>query len=186
MQEWGVPTFYLQAMTYDLCQKLVAKGAFVPDIAIAGGFSSEDHIFKVLAMGSPFVKAVCMGRALMIPGMVGKNIGQWIKEGPEALPKTVSAYGHTLEEIFVNYEDLVARYGKDTVREMPVGAIGLYTFADKLKVGLQQIMAGSRNFRVSTIGREDLMALTPEAAQISGIPYIMEAYKEEAYQIINS
>jgi glutamate synthase domain-containing protein 2 len=185
MQEWGVPTFYLQSMTQDLCQKLAAKKKFVPDIAIAGGFSSEDHVFKVLAMGSPFVKAVCMGRALMIPGMVGKNIGEWLKEGPHALPKTVSEFGGTVEEIFVSYEDLVAKYGKDTVKEMPLGAIGLYTFTDKLKVGLQQLMAGSRNFRVSTISRDDVMALTPEAAQISGIPYIMEAYKKEAYEIIN-
>jgi glutamate synthase domain-containing protein 2 len=53
MEEWGVPTFYLQAMAYDLCKKLSAKGAFVPDIAIAGGFSTEDHIFKALAMGAP-------------------------------------------------------------------------------------------------------------------------------------
>ncbi len=113
MQEWGVPTFYLQSMTQDLCQKLAAKKQFVPDIAIAGGFSSEDHVFKVLAMGSPFVKAVCMGRALMIPGMVGKNIGEWLKEGPNALPKTVSEFGSTVEEIFVSYEDLVAKYGKD-------------------------------------------------------------------------
>jgi glutamate synthase domain-containing protein 2 len=186
MQEWGVPTFYLQAMTYELCQKLAAKGAFVPDIAIAGGFSSEDHIFKVLAMGSPFVKAVCMGRALMIPGMVGKNIGIWLKEGGDALPKTVSAFGNTVEEIFVCYEDLVAKYGKDTVKSLPLGAIAFYTFADKLKVGLQQLMAGSRNFRVSTISRQDLMALTPEAAQVSGIPYIMDAYRQEAEQIINS
>jgi glutamate synthase domain-containing protein 2 len=186
MQEWGVPTFYLQAMTYELCQKLAAKGAFVPDIAIAGGFSSEDHIFKVLAMGSPFVKAVCMGRALMIPGMVGKNIGIWLKEGGDALPKTVSAFGNTVEEIFVCYEELVARYGKDTVKSLPLGAIAFYTFADKLKVGLQQLMAGSRNFRVSTISRQDLMALTPEAAQVSGIPYIMDAYRAEAEQIINS
>jgi glutamate synthase domain-containing protein 2 len=56
-------------MTQELCRKLAARGKFVPDIAIAGGFSSEDHIFKVLAMGSPFTKAVCMGRALMIPGI---------------------------------------------------------------------------------------------------------------------
>jgi hypothetical protein len=47
-------------------------------------------------------------------------------------------------------------------------------------------MAGSRNFKVSTISRDDLMALTPEAAQVSGIPYIMDAYKEEAERIINS
>jgi len=185
MEEWGVPTFYLQSMTNEFCQKLAARGAFVPDIAIAGGFSTEDHIFKVLAMGAPFAKAVCMGRALMIPGMVGKNIGLWLQEGTNALPKTVSQFGSKVEEIFICYEDLVARYGKDTVAEIPLGAIALYTFVDKLKVGLQQLMAGSRNFKVSTISRDDVMALTPEAAQVSGIPYIMDAYREEAEKIIN-
>ena len=59
--------------------------AGVPDIAFAGGFSAEDHIFKALALGAPFVKAVCMGRALMIPGMVGKNIGRWL-EGQDGGP----------------------------------------------------------------------------------------------------
>ena len=39
MEEWGVPTFYIQALTYEFCQKLAAKGEYVPDIAIAGGFS---------------------------------------------------------------------------------------------------------------------------------------------------
>jgi len=186
MEEWGIPTFYLQSMTYQLCQKLAAKGAFVPDIAMAGGCSTEDHIFKILAMGAPWTKAVCMGRALMIPGMVAKNIGLWLEEGANALPKTVSDFGSKVEEIFVCYEDLVAKYGRDTVKEMPLGAIGLYTFVDKLKVGLQQFMAGSRNFKVCTISRDDLMALTPEAAQVSGIPYVMDAYREEAEKIINS
>ncbi len=186
MEEWGVPTFYLQAMTYELCEKLAAKGAFVPDIAIAGGFSTEDHIFKVLAMGAPYTKAVCMGRALMIPGMVGKNIGLWLQEGANALPKTISTFGSKVEEIFVCYEDLVAEYGRDTVEEIPLGAIGLYTFIDKIKVGLQQLMAGSRNFKISTISRDDLMSLTPEAAQVSGIPYVMDAYRQEAERIINS
>ncbi len=184
MQEWGIPTFYLQCMTYDLCRRMADKGQWVPDIAIAGGFSSEDQVFKVLAMGAPFTKAVCMGRALMIPGMVGKNIGEWLREGGDALPKTVSAYGNTVEEIFVSYEDLVAKLGKDTVKSLPLGAVGLYTFSDKLKVGLQQLMAGSRNFSIPALSRKDLMALTPEAAQVSGIPYVMDAYKEEAYKII--
>ena len=186
MVEWGVPTFYLQSMTYELCEKLAAKGAYVPDIAIAGGLSTEDHIFKVLAMGAPHVKAVCMGRALMIPGMVGKNIGLWMREGDNALPRTVSQFGRKVEEIFVTYETLVAKYGRDTVEKMPLGAIGIYTFVDKLKVGLQQLMAGSRNFRVSTISRSDLMALTEEAAKVSGIPYVMDAYREEAERIINA
>lgn len=183
MVEWGVPTFYLQAMAYELCQKLAAKGAFVPHIAMAGGLSTEDHVFKVLAMGAPYVKAVCMGRALMIPAMVGKNIGLWLKEG--SLPPTVSQFGSKVEEIFVTYETLVAKYGRKRVEEMPLGAIGIYTFVDKLRVGLQQLMAGSRNFRVSTISRKDVFALTEEAAKVSGLPYVMDAYREEAEAILD-
>jgi glutamate synthase domain-containing protein 2 len=183
MVEWGVPTFYLQAMANEFCARLAAKGKYVPDIAMAGGFSTEDHVFKVLAMGAPWTKAVCMGRALMIPGMVGKNISKWLEEG--ALPKSVSLHGETVKEIFVTYETLVAKYGQSRVKEMPLGAIGLYTFCDKLKVGLQQFMAGSRNFRVSSISRQDIFALTEEAARISGIPYVMDAYREEAEAIID-
>ena len=183
MQEWGVPTFYLQSMTQELCNKLAARGDYVPDIAIAGGFSSEDHIFKVLAMGSPYAKAVCMGRALMIPGMVGKNIGLWLESGYNGLPKTVSQYGDTVEKIFIHYETVKAKYG-ERIKEIPLGAIAFYTFADKLRVGLQQLMAGSRNFRISTISRSDVMSLTEEAAKVSGIPYIMDAYREEAERII--
>jgi glutamate synthase domain-containing protein 2 len=182
MNEWGIPTFYLEAMTYELCSMLAGSGAYVPAIAMAGGFSTEDHIFKAIAMGAPFVKAVCMGRALMIPGMVGKNIGTWLEEGK--LPKTVSQYGATVEEIFVNYETLRDKYG-EAVNEFPLGAIGFYSFADKLRIGLQQLMAGSRNFRVSTISRSDLMALTEEAARVSGIPYVMDAYRKEAELIIS-
>lgn len=182
MEEWGIPTFYLQAMTYDICKKLEAKGMRVPDIAIAGGFSTEDHIFKVLSMGAPYVKSVCMGRALMIPGMVGKNIGYWI-EGKD-LPNTVSRFGRKPEEIFVCYKELEAKYG-DRMKEIPLGAIGIYSFSQKLKVGLQQLMAGTRNFNISTISRKDVTALTEEAAKISGIPYVMDAYREEADAVLN-
>jgi glutamate synthase domain-containing protein 2 len=182
MEEWGIPTFYLQSLTYEFCEKLSKKGMRVPDIAIAGGFSSEDHIFKVLAMGAPFVKAVCMGRALMIPGMVGKNVGNWIKNNE--LPKTISEFGKTEKEIFVCYEELADKYGKD-MKDIPLGAIGIYTFAQKIKVGLQQLMAGSRNFRLSAISRSDVMALTEEAAKISGIPYVMDAYRREAEAILD-
>ena len=74
MEEWGMPSLYLHSAAYEFCQKLADRGERVPDIAFAGGFSSEDGVFKALALGAPFTKAVCMGRALMIPGMVGKNI----------------------------------------------------------------------------------------------------------------
>ncbi len=124
-----------------------------------------------------------MGRALMIPGFVGKNIGKWIDE--KDLPKTVGQYGTTIEEIFVSYETLKAEYG-DAVKDFPMGAIGIYTYSDKIKVGLQQLMSGSRNMRLDTISRDDVMALTPEAAEVSGIPYVMDAYREEAMRIIDA
>ena len=75
MEEWGMPSMYLHAAAAEFAGRLAAKGHRVPDLALAGGFSAEDHVFKAIALGSPYVKAVCMGRALMIPGMVGKNVG---------------------------------------------------------------------------------------------------------------
>ncbi len=182
MEEWGIPTFYLQAMTYEICEKLTKKGMRIPDIAIAGGFSTEDHIFKVLSMGAPYVKSVCMGRAFMIPGMVGKNIGYWI-EGKD-LPNTVSRYGSKPEEIFVCYNELKEKYG-DRMKEVPLGAVGIYSFAQKLKVGLQQLMAGTRNFNLTAISRKDVTSLTEEATKVSGISYIMDAYREEAEEVLN-
>ena len=75
MEEWGMPSIYLHSAATEFAGKLAARGKRVPDLAFGGGFSAEDHIFKALALGAPFAKAVCMGRALMIPGMVGKNAG---------------------------------------------------------------------------------------------------------------
>jgi glutamate synthase domain-containing protein 2 len=181
MEEWGIPTFYLQALTYEFCERLSKKGMRIPDIAIAGGFSTEDHVFKALAMGAPYVKAVCMGRALMIPGMVGKNIGIWLENSQ--LPKSVSEFGRTKKEIFVAYEELADKYGKE-VENIPLGALGIYTFIQKIKIGLQQLMAGSRDFRLDAISRKDLMSLTEEAARVSGIPYLMDAYRREALEIL--
>ncbi|PKQ37053.1 MAG: FMN-binding glutamate synthase family protein [Actinobacteria bacterium HGW-Actinobacteria-1] len=184
MEEWGIPTFYLQCMTNDLINKLreCCPTAYVPDIAIAGGFSSEDHIYKVLAMGSPHTKAVCMGRALMIPGFVGKNIDLWMKE--ENLPKAVSEFGGSKEEIFVSYETLKAKYGAE-VDALPLGAIALYTFSDKIKVGLQQFMSGSRKFDIPSISRGDVFALTEEAARVSGLTYVMDVQRDEAMRIVS-
>jgi len=183
MCEWGVPTFYLQALAYEFAEKLRERKIAVPDLAMAGGFTTEDHIFKVLAMGAPYFKAVCMGRALMIPGFVGKNIGIWIEE--RKLPKTISQYGETADEIFITYETLRRKYG-EKLKDMPMGAIALYTFTDRLKVGLQQLMAGSRNFKLATISRDDVFALTEEAAKVSGLEYVMNAHRDKALKILES
>lgn len=182
MEEWGMPSLYLHAAAYEFCKKLADKGERAPDIAFAGAFSSEDGVFKALALGAPFCKAVCMGRALMIPGMVGKNIAQWLKDGK--LPNTVGQFGSTVEEIFVNYEDVKNMVGKDEIKNIPLGAIGIYSYAEKIKVGLQQLMAGARCFSVPAITRRELMSLTEECAKVTGIPYLMDAYREEAERIL--
>jgi len=191
MQEWGIPTFYLQCLAYECAQKLASRGEWVPDLAMAGGFSTEDHIFKVLALGSPYFKAVCMGRALMIPGFVGSNIESIVRGNADVpknwdkLPPTVSRYGEEPAQIFVTYADLKEKYRK-RIDEIPLGAVAIYTFVDKLRTGLTQFMAGARSFRLDTVKREDVIALTEEAAKISGIKYVMEAQREEMLSILES
>ena len=184
MEEWGMPSLYLHAAAYEFCKRLADKGERPPDIAFAGGFSSEDGVFKALALGAPFAKAVCMGRALMIPGMVGKNIAIWLKENN--LPKTVSEFGSTPQEIFVCWETVSNIVGKSEMKDIPLGAVGVYSYAEKIKVGLQQLMAGARCFNVPAISRKDIMSLTEECAKVTGIPYLMDAYREEAMKILDS
>jgi glutamate synthase domain-containing protein 2 len=182
MEEWGVPGLYLHSAAYNFAKKLADMGERVPDMAFAGGFSSEDHVFKVVALGAPYTKAVCMGRALMIPGMVGKNIDKWLKEGK--LPNTIGQFGSTVEEIFVNYEDVKEQVGSEEIKNIPLGAIGIYSYSEKIRIGLQQLMAGARCFNIPAITRNELMSLTEECTRVSGIPYVMDDRLDEAMSIL--
>jgi hypothetical protein len=47
-------------------------------------------------------------------------------------------------------------------------------------------MAGARKFALRYVDRNDLVALTREAEHISGIPYVMDADKDEIDQILGS
>ncbi len=69
---------------------------------------------------------------------------------------------------------------------MPAGALGLYTYYERLAQGLRQLLAGSRKFALEYLSRDDLSSLTPHAADISGIEYIMDLDKEEAQQILTA
>jgi glutamate synthase domain-containing protein 2 len=183
MNEWGIPTIYLQAMAYKFAKRLDEQGAFVPDLAIAGGFSLEDHVFKAIALGAPYVKAVCMGRATMIPAMVGKNVAKWLEEGK--LPRDIAKYGDDTIHIFAGAFKLQSEYGAE-YKNIPLGAIGMYTFCDRISAGLQQLMAGARKFAIEHITRDDIVALTEEAAKVTGIDYIIDSDKEEIERILSS
>jgi len=180
MNEWGIPTVQLESLTYRMCERLREKGAFIPPIAIAGGLSLEDHVFKALALAAPYVKAVCMGRAIMTAAMVGKTHGRLMIE------KT-RLKGESLEEgylrLFAVGAQLRERFGKDFA-ELPPGAIGMFSYLDRLRQGLQQFMAGARKFALRYIDRNDLVALTKDAADVSGVPYVMESDREEIEKIL--
>jgi hypothetical protein len=45
-------------------------------------------------------------------------------------------------------------------------------------------MAGARKFAPKYIGRDDVAALTPEAARISGIPLVTDVDRDEAADIL--
>ncbi len=182
MNEWGVPTIYLECLLYNYLKRLEQKGAFIPSCAIAGGISLEDQVFKALTLAAPYIKAVCMGRATMTAAMVGNTIGQAIQKGK--IPPEVKKYGDDIEQVFAGAARLKDRYGKDFSR-IPAGAIGMYTFYERLTTGLQQLMAGARKFALRYLSRDDLFALTREAAEISGIPYVMDADRDEVDQILN-
>jgi hypothetical protein len=47
-------------------------------------------------------------------------------------------------------------------------------------------MAGSRNWEVSFISRKDLFSLTEDCAKVTDIPYVMDAYRKEALEIIDA
>jgi hypothetical protein len=122
-----------------------------------------------------------MGRALMIPAFVGKNIKKWVAE--DKLPVDIKKYGDVPERIFITTETLRSTFGKEFDR-IPWGAVAMYTFADRLKLGLQQLMAGARKFGLQHIDRNDVVSLTREAADVTGIPYVMESDMKEAERIL--
>jgi len=182
MNEWGVPPVELHTLVYQYAKKLAAKKKYLPAIAVNGGFTFEDQIFKGLAMGAPFVKLIGMARAPIAAAMVGKTIGQTIDA--QQVPVYVERFGNTKDEIFVTASELRHELGHKEFEQLPTGAIGLYTYYERLAQGLRQLMAGSRKFALKYMTRDDLAALTREAADVSGIQYIMDVDKKEAEKIL--
>ncbi|NPV92401.1 MAG: FMN-binding glutamate synthase family protein [Firmicutes bacterium] len=181
MNEWGIPTVYIQALAMQMLSKLAAKGRYIPTVSIAGGFTLEDQAFKGLAMGAPYFKLVTMSRSPLTAAMVGKNIGEMVKSGK--VPNEYKKYGESIEQVFILAEDLKKRLG-GKYGDLPVGAIGVYSYFERLAQGLRQFMAGARKFSLEYITRDDLVALTREGAEITGIPYIMDNDKEEVEKIL--
>ena len=187
LDTWGVPSILLHAKAQEYAARYAARGRHVVDLALGGGMAKPSQAFKVLALGSPYTKAVCMSRAFMVPAFLGCNIegalhperraqvnGSWDK-----LPKSVLDIGDTPETLFAGYHELELRLGSETVRELPYGAIAMWTMCDRLGAGLQHLMGGARKFGVEHITRDDIASVNRETADATGIPFITE--QEDAF-----
>ncbi len=192
MQSWGVPSINLHAKAYEYASILAAQGKNVVDLSFAGGFALEDSIFKGLALGAPYTKLICMGRGIMIPGFIGANVegalhperkeklnGNW-----DTLPKSITDLGDSPEEIFASYFDVQKKVGKDEMKNIPYGAIAMWTMADKLGCGIQQLLAGARKFKIDQLSRGDIFAANRETAKETGITHITDANNESARRIL--
>lgn len=189
---WGVPSILLHAKTREYAERYHDRGRKVVHIAVGGGLAKPSQVFKALALGAPYTKAVCLSRAFMVPAFLGANIegalfpdrratvnGSWDK-----LPKTVSAIGETPETIFAGYYDLEQRLGADEAKRLPLGAVAMWTMCDRLGAGLQHLMGGARKFGVEHISRDDIGAANEETARATGIPFLTEQEDDAALRIL--
>lgn len=183
MNEWGVPTVYLQCLAYNQAKILSDKGKYIPDMSIAGGFILEDQIIKGLALGSPYFKVIGMARSPITACMVGKTISKKIEDNK--IPDSIKKYGDNLESIFVEVFKLKQKFNS-RFDDIPGSAIGLISYLKRLEQGLKQFMCGARKFSMNYIERDDIASLTEEASLVSGIPHIMDLDKKEADEILNS
>jgi len=188
MDEMSIPTVYLETIILKCAQMLKKKGRHVPDLIIAGGFIEETSIFKAIAMSNfgdgPFVKAVLMGRSPITAAFKGSYFSQLAQEGK--LPKGFAdKFGATPEKFFIAAPEIKAKYG-DRFKEIPWEAVAVYTYlTDRIGVGLKQMLAGNRKWKLDLISRNDLMSLSERAAKVTGIPTPDEIEKDAIERILD-
>ena len=160
MNEWSLPTVCLEDAVVRICEQLKSEGFTLPAMVMTGGFASEDQVFKGLAYGDGHVLGIGLCRASMAAAMTGKTIGEQIKAGN--VPERFKPYGSTIEEIFCDLPDLRAIYGT-MANEFSTGAIGVFSYLNKIAFGLKHFAALNRKFNMDLLDKSDLIPLTSEA-----------------------
>ncbi|NIM04445.1 MAG: FMN-binding glutamate synthase family protein [Armatimonadetes bacterium] len=191
MNECSTPTIYLLAQVLEGVRVLRAKGKYVPDIAIAGGFANETQIFKAIAMSNlgdgegPVVKAIAMARAPLTASMKSDYFVELAAQGklPGGFAKL---YGGDPEQFFIGAGELGHNGRGKPGKDIPWPTVGVYTyFTDRIGVGLRQLMAGCRKWKINLLDRSDLASLTERAARVTGIPLMEELDKEVMHKMLD-
>lgn len=163
MNEWSLPTIVMEDALVRIAKKIKEEGAYLPALTVTGGFASEDQVFKSLAYGDGLISAVGICRAAMTAAMTGKNIGNRVKEGE--LPKIFSRYGLGVDELYGDLAELRYLYGKKA-DDFSLGAVGVYSYLNKIAFGLKHFAALNRKFDLSYLDKSDLIPLTREARDL--------------------
>lgn len=173
MNEGSIPTTYLEAQVVGSLDMIKKKNpnAKIPTIAIAGGIANETQAFKAIAMGAPYVTCVAMARAPITAAMKSKFVGETIANKSVSMSmltnlgfdKSKDPETLTLSEAFTNYDELKRRFNKD----IPPAAVGVYTyFSCKLGIGIKQLLAGTRKFKLGLISRDDIACISQRAIDV--------------------
>ena len=146
MNEWSYPTVVLEKIVLDTLKKL-PKDSYKPAITMTGGFASEDQVYKALAIGDGQVTHIGLCRATMAAAMVGKKVGK------------------DSNDIFEDLPDIRAIYGKEA-NGFPPGAIGAFSYLNKIAFGIKHFAALNRKFDLNHINKNDVIPLTNIAEKI--------------------
>jgi hypothetical protein len=132
----------------------------------------------------PMVKAVLLGRSPITACMKSSYFAQLAKEG--RLARTFAdRFGTTPEKFFISAPKLKEQYG-ERFSEIPWEGVGVYTYLhDRIGVGLMQLLAGSRKWKLDLISRKELMALTERASKVTGIPLPEDSETDEIERILS-
>ena len=187
MNEMSTPTVYLEAQILKGARILEREGKYVPDMSMAGGFINETQIYKAIAMSNfgdgPFIKSITMARSPLTAAMKSLYFTELAEKG--RLPRDfANKYGNNPEKFFIATEELKKEYGSKIGNEIPWSAVGVYTYMyERLGIGLKQMLAGSRKFKLDLIDRGDIASLSKLAAEVTGIPMLHEL-EEELFEVI--
>lgn len=163
MNEWSLPTVCMEDAVISIAKQMKKENLYIPAITITGGLASEDQVFKALAFGDGLVTSIGLCRASMAAAMSGKKIGEMIAAGKT--PELFKNYGSTVREIFSDLPDLRALYGK-RADEFSPGAIGVFSYLNKIAMGIRHFAALNRKFDISLLDKSDLIALTADAREL--------------------
>ena len=130
---------------------------------------TEDQVYKALALGAPHIRLAGMCRAPMAAATSAKKVGELIAEGN--VPKEYAKFGSTIPEIFADLRELRSIYG-DEADSFPTGAIGVFSYLNKIHLGVRQFLALNRKFDVAYTDRTDLIPLTYEALDLLNGTYL--------------